>query len=147
MPVLPDLLPESLIVDCANQLGAVKIPIEAIQEAWKSVANSSFLGCLHNENGKRLFIAYRLRELGCFPAGCQEDVELGSGCLFHFFDIYSNTRNLTEEEYAEFMTSRRKYREQEAKWAATKLWQLIDSHPVNRVAARATGFNRDGTGK
>jgi len=138
MPKLPDLLPESLIVDCANRLGAFKVPVEAIQKAWKAV-NPICPGCLNNENGQRLFIAYRLRDLGCFAVGCRDDMEQGTGCFLHFFDIYGNTRNLTDAEYAAFMNSRGT----EASVAATKLWKLTDSQPVNALAARATYFNRD----
>lgn len=128
-------LPESLIVDCAEKLGAFKVPIEAIQKAWKAVSRRC-PGCLNTENGQRLFIAYRLRELGCFAVGCYEDNEAGTGCFLHFFDIYTNTKNLTDEEYAAFMN----WRHAEAKVAATKLWKLVDSKPVNALAARSTYF-------
>ena len=137
MPALPEQLPESLITDCAQRLGACKVPIDAIQKAWKSVSGH---GCLNTEDGQRLFIAYRLRELGCFEPGCAFDEDIGTGCILHFFDIYSDTKNLTEQEYIEFMQSRRRYRENEARVAATKLWKLLDSYPVNAVAARATCF-------
>lgn len=140
MAELPDELPEALIVECAERLGAVKVPLEEIQKAWQSVSAYSSYGCLNNDNGKRLFIAYRLRELGCFKVGCQSEAEIGSGCFFHFFEIYFDRKNLTDEEYAAFMNSRSKYRKDEASIAATKLWKLIDSHPVNVVAARATSF-------
>lgn len=46
------------------------------------------------------------------------------------------------EEYIEFMTSRHKYRMEEARYAATKLWKLLDSHPVNVVAGRVADINR-----
>lgn len=137
---LPSELSESLIFDCAAKLGASRIPVEAIQRAWKSVGGC---GCLNTEDGQRLFIAYRLRELGCFEVGCQDDTEVGSGCWLNCFDIYSDTKNLSKAEYEAFMGSRKRYRENEAKVAATKLWKLLDSYPVNAVADRSTYFNRD----
>lgn len=141
MKMLDDL-PEALILDCAERLGASAVPVEAIQAAWNSSNVGSSYGCLNTENGKRMFIAYRLREMGCFGVGCQLANEEGTGCVFHFFDIFYDSKNLTDAEYAEFMTSRAKYRQEEARVAATKLWKLIDSQPVNAVAARATGFKR-----
>ncbi len=129
-------LPESLIVDTANRLGAVSVPVVAIQSAWQSIPNCP--GCLSSENGQRLFIAYRLRELGCFSIGCCEDNEKGTGCILHFFDIHHNTRNLTDEEYAAFMNGRRT----EPDVAATKMWKLMDSEPVNALAGRTTYFSR-----
>lgn len=136
MQKIPDKLPEALIVDCAERLGASTVPIAKIQKAWKSVVGFASFGCLNNENGQRLFIAYRLRELGCFRVGCKSEDETGTGCFFHFFDIYYNSKNLTDAEYAAFMNSRAKYRQDEASVAASKLWKLIDSHPINVVAAR-----------
>ncbi len=136
-------LPDALIIECAERLGASTVPIEAIQKAWMAVMSNPYgRGCLNNDSGKKLFIAYRLREFGCFEVGCQSDEEFGSGCVFHFFDIYSDSRNLTDEEYIEFMISRHKYRMEEARYAATKLWKLLDSHPVNVVAGRVADINR-----
>lgn len=131
------VLAESLIIDCAEKLGASKVPIRAIQAAWEQTIVDC-VGCLNNENGQRLFVAYRLRELGCFPVGCNSNEESWTGCVFHFFDIYSNTKNLTDAEYAAFMNGR----STEPSVAATKMWKLIDSQPVNELAARATGFKR-----
>ena len=142
MSKMLDDLPEALIVECAERLGASRVPVEAIQAAWKCSMVGSSYGCLNNDNGKRLFIAYRLRELGCFEVGCQFPSDSRTWCVFHFFDIYYDTKNLTDEEYAEFMNSRSKYQQEEASVAATKLWKLIDSQPVNVVAARATGFRK-----
>lgn len=130
-------LSETLIVECAESLGACRVPVEAIQKAWGSVGG---YGCLNNDNGKRLFIAYRLREMGCFDVGCQLADEFPTGCFFHFFDIHHDTKNLTDEEYAEFMN----YRQTDSGIAATKFWKLIDSEPINAVAARATLFHRKG---
>jgi len=144
MSKMLDDLPEALIVECAERLGASKVPVDAIQNAWKCSMVGSSYGCLNNDNGKRLFIAYRLREMGCFEVGCEFPSDSRTWCVFHFFDIWHDTRNLTDEEYAEFMNSRTKYRDEEAKVAATKLWKLIDSQPVNALAARATYFNRKG---
>lgn len=86
--------------------------------------------------------AKRIADFGCFEVGCQSDEEFGSGCILHFFDIYSDSKNLTDQEYIEFMTSRHKYRMEEARYAATKLWKLLDSRPVNSVAARVANINR-----
>lgn len=138
MPQLIDDLPETLIIECAERLGASRVPVEAIQSAWKSSMVGSSYGCLNNDNGKRLFIAYRLRELGCFEVGCQFPSDSRTWCVFHFFDIYYDTKNLTDEEYAKFMNPRR----DESNIAATKMWKLIDSQPVNAVTARATGFRK-----
>lgn len=138
MTIERPVLPEALIVDCAQKLGAFNVPIRAIQAAWESTIVDC-VGCLNNENGQRLFIAYRLRELGCFAVGCKDDMEQGTGCFLHFFDIYANTKSLTDAEYAAFMNGR----STESSVAATKLWKLTDSRPVNALAARSTYFNRD----
>lgn len=137
----PEELPEQLITSTAQRLGATYVPIEQIQNAWKSYALWSNSGHLSTDNGKQLFIANRLREYECFEVGNQSTEDIGTGCILHFFDIYTTTKNLTDEEYDEFMYNN-KTKKNETNIAATKLWKLLDSYPVNAVAAKATSFNR-----
>jgi hypothetical protein len=130
-------LPSDFIHQCAFQLGATKVPVDEINRHWRKIKDNGSWGCLGSEAGRKLFVAYRLRELGCFEVGCR-DLDFHSGCEMHFFDIYDDTKNLTDEEYAEFMN----YRKNEATVAATKLSSLIDANPVNKLAERSTYFPR-----
>lgn len=130
-------LDDQMIISYAERLGADRIPVEEIKRAYSYVMVGQGLGCLNTEDGKKLFIAYRLRELGCFDVGCQSDEEFGTGCILHFFDMFYDTRNLTDEEYVKFMLGRAK---EDPDFAATKFWKLIDSLPVDAVASRVASF-------
>lgn len=132
---------DQLIISMAERLGASCIPIEEIKKAYSLVMAGPGGGCLNDEEGKKLFIAYRLRDFGCFEVGCKSDEEFGTGtgCILHFFAMDRDTRNLTEEEFIEFMCGRAK---KDPDFAATKFWKLVDSLPVDAVASRVANFYR-----
>lgn len=132
-------LEDQMIISCAERLGAVRIPVEEIKRAYSYVMTGPRWGCLNTDDGRKLFIAYRLRDFGCFDVGCQSDEKIGTGCILHFFDMFYDTRNLTDEEYVKFMLGRAK---EEPDVAATKFWKLIDSLPVDAVASRVARFYR-----
>jgi len=84
-------LDNQMIISYAERLGANRIPVEEIKRAYSYVMVGPGWGCLNTDDGKKLFIAYRLRELGCFDVGCQSDEEFGTGCILHFFDMFAFT--------------------------------------------------------
>lgn len=88
-------LPDALIIECAERLGAIAIPIEAIQKAWASKMSDRYgWGCLNSDSGKKLFVAYRLREFGCFEVGCQSE-EVPDACFISSTSIPIQGTSLT----------------------------------------------------